>query len=100
MCKDGNDDYDEEELVRRWLPVECGSISVEEVLEVLDMMGQRTEVATAYKKKKNKIGPLDQATDVEETGGDPQYFEKCEKLEKYQAGPYDRWITAKFSTIV
>ena len=82
------------------MPVECGSISMEEGLEVLGMTGQRTEVATAYKKKKDKVRPLYQATDGEGTGGDPQYFKKCEKLETYQAGPYNQWITPKFSTIV
>ena len=99
MCEDGNNDYDEEELVRRWLPVECGNISVEEGLKVLGM-SQRIEVTTAYKKKKDKVRPLDQATDGEGNEGDPQYFEKYEKLEMNQDGPYDRWITPKFSTIV
>ena len=61
-------------------------------------------VSTAYKRKKDKIRPLDQPTNGEGTGGDPLFLEKCEKQEALegrhtQKGPFDAWITPKFSSI-
>ena len=61
-------------------------------LEALGALKQRKQIdmsATACKKKKDKIRPLDQATDGEGTGGDPEYLAKCEKSETYQSGPFD-----------
>ena len=63
-------------------------------------------VSTAYKRKKDKIQPLDLPTDGQPTGGDPHFFEKCEILEKahrhmnsHSKTAYDLWITPKFSDI-
>ena len=61
-------------------------------------------VSTAYKRKKDKIRPLDQSTNGEGTGGDPLFLERCEKQEAQegrhtQKGPFDMWITHKFPTI-
>ena len=47
---------------------------------------------------------MDQPTNGEGTGGDPWFLERCEKQEAQegrhkQKGPFDVWITPKFSTI-
>ena len=71
-------------------------------LKMLGALRQRTHyTSTAYKKKKDKIRPLDQVTDGAGTGGDPDYLIKCEAKEQYQrGGQFDKWLTPKFSDIV
>ena len=57
--------------------------------------------SVAYKKKKDKIRPLNQVTDGEGPEGDPYYLEECEKIETYQSGgTFNMWLTSKFSTIM
>ena len=67
-------------------------------------LGALVPVSTAYKRKKDKIRPFDQPTDGEGTGGDHFFVEKCEKQEALEGrhtpkGPFDVWITPKFSSI-
>ena len=70
-------------------------------LEAFGALRQRGVVSTANKRTKDKIRPLDHVTDGEGTGGDPEYLEKCEQGETYQkGGPFDMWLTPKFSSIV
>lgn len=81
--------------------VDVGAI---DIFSDLRTLGALVPVPTAYKRKKYKIRPLDQPTDGEGTGGGPLFLEKCEKREKQegrhkQKGPFDMWITPKFSDI-
>ena len=70
-------------------------------LDGLGALRQFGVVSTAYKRKKDKIRPLDHVTDGEGTGGDPEYLEKCEQSETYhKGGPFDMWLIPKFSSIV
>ena len=58
-------------------------------------------MSTAYKRKKDRIRPLDHITDDEGTGGDPEYLKKCEQSKRYQKGGlFDMWFTPKFSSIM
>ncbi|KAF8463116.1 hypothetical protein BDZ91DRAFT_732517 [Kalaharituber pfeilii] len=61
-------------------------------------------ISTMYKRKKDKIRPLDRPSDGEGTRGDPRFMWKCEEQEEaaglqHQKG-LDSYITLKFSTIV
>ena len=68
------------------------------------MLGALRPVCTAYKRKKDKVRPLDQPTDGEGTGGDLHFLENCEKRENNKGrhtpeNPFDEWITPKLSDI-
>ena len=77
-------------------PAGCGFF-----LEALEALRQRGVVSTIYKKKKDKIRPLNQVTDGEGTDGDTEYLGKCKKSETYEKGGlFDMSLIPKFSTIV
>ena len=94
-------------MVERWLPFaakDVAEINTISVIKNLRTLGALIPVSTAYKRKKDKIRPLDIPTNGEDTGGDPHFLEKCEKREKKEGrhtpkGPFDMWITPKFSDI-
>ena len=94
-----------ESKIKRWMCVEeKAKVGAIDVFADLRTLGALIPVSIAYKRKKDKIRPLDQPTDGEGTGGDPLFLEKCEKQEALerrhtQKGPFDVWITPKFSTI-
>ena len=99
----------EAEIVRRWLPVgvvEVRDAEVDTIDAVKDLwtLGALIPVSTAYMRKKDKILLLDQPTNGEGSGGDPHFLEKCNIREKQKGcqtlkGPFDMWITPKFSDI-
>lgn len=64
----------------------CGKADVGgiDVFSDLRTLGALIPVSTAYKRKKDKIRPLDRPTDGEGTGGDPLFLEKCEKQEELE----------------
>ena len=94
-----------ERKIERWICVEeKAKVGAIDVFADLRTLGALIPVSTAYKRKKDKIRPLDQPTDGEGTGGDPLFLEKCEKREALEGrhtpkGPFDVWITPKFSSI-
>ena len=94
-----------ESQMERWMCVEeRAKVGAIDVFADLRTLGALIPVSTAYKRKKDKIRPLDQPTNGEGTGGDPMFLERCEKqgaLEgcHMQKGPFDVWITPKFSTL-
>ena len=94
-----------ESKVVRWMCVEeRAKVGAIDVFADLRTLGALIPVSTAYKREKDKIRPLDQPTIGEGTGGDPLFLERCDKQEAQQGrhtqkGPFDMWITPKFSTI-
>ena len=84
-----------ERKIERWICVEeKAKVGAIDVFADLRTLGALIPVSTAYKRKKDKIRPLDQPTDGEGTGGDPLFLEKCEKQEGLEGrhtpkGPFD-----------
>ena len=99
------DEGELERKIERWMCVEeRAKVGAIDVFADLRTLGALIPVSTAYKRKKDTIRPLDQPTNGEGTGGDPLFLERCEKQEAQegrhtQKGPFDVWITLKFSTI-
>ena len=60
------------------------AINFIDVVQDLRMLGALVPVSTAYKRKKDKVRPLNQPTNGEGTGGDPHFLEKCEEREKQE----------------
>ena len=57
-------------------------------------------VATAYKRKADKVRPVDAPLlDGSQPAGDPEWRQKAIARERYQPGKYSKFITGKFSNI-
>ena len=98
------DEGELERKMKRWICVEKALVGAIDVFSDLRTLGALVPVSTAYKRKKDKVRPLDQPTNGEGTGGDLFFLEKCEKQEKLEGRhtpkePFDVWITPKFSNI-
>ena len=84
--------------------VKIDAMNLIDVVQDLCTLEALVPVSTAYKRKKDKVRPLDQPTNGEGTGGDPHFLDKCEEREKQEGRHtpgrhFDLWITLKFSDI-
>jgi hypothetical protein len=82
------------------------SVATIEMMEELEGWTRYSSprVMTIYKRKQDKIRPLDRPTNGEAPGGDPQFFLKCEEKEikegrRVKKGEFDQWIMPKFSDV-
>ena len=73
------DEGELERKIQRWICVEEKAlVGAMDVFSDLQALGALVPVSTAYKRKKDKVRPLDRPTNGKGTGGDPLFLKKCE----------------------